>query len=68
MAQAAPNAAAAEGGDWKARLNLPPKDTRIRTEVSLCLEEQKSSDRCLARAGIDRGFLCRKFFCFQFPR
>jgi hypothetical protein len=24
---------AGEGADWKAKLNLPPKDTRIRTEV-----------------------------------
>jgi hypothetical protein len=27
-------AAGAEGGDWKTKLNLPPKDTRIRTEAS----------------------------------
>ncbi|KAF6260087.1 cytoplasmic DExD/H-box RNA helicase [Scenedesmus sp. NREL 46B-D3] len=40
MAQAAPNAAAAEGGDWKARLNLPPKDTRIRTELLMGIYEK----------------------------
>lgn len=60
MAQAAPNAAAAEGGDWKARLNLPPKDTRIRTEVSLCFEEQKCAGRCLAPSGMYRIFIRRK--------
>lgn len=27
--------AGAEGGDWKTKLNLPPKDTRIRTEASM---------------------------------
>jgi hypothetical protein len=27
-------AAGAEGGDWKTKLNLPPKDTRVRTEAS----------------------------------
>lgn len=27
-----------EGADWKAKLNLPPKDTRIRTEVGSWME------------------------------
>jgi len=30
---AAAQAAAGQEGDWKNKLNLPPKDTRIRTEV-----------------------------------
>jgi hypothetical protein len=33
MAAAAPPAG---GQDWKAQLKLPPKDTRIQTEVSRC--------------------------------
>jgi hypothetical protein len=73
MAQAAPNAAAAEGGDWKARLNLPPKDTRIRTEVGLASQSRSIAGRCLARPGRRREllrhrgcFICRP--CYKFLR
>lgn len=52
--EAAP--AAAGGEDWKAQLQLPPKDSRIRTAVSFALslaeggeEEERASVVSLSR-------------------
>lgn len=40
---ASTDAAAAPGGEaWKAQLQLPPKDTRIRTEVSRRMKKKKN--------------------------